>query len=62
MRILVFLCTVVLSSALVIVLDTEPKVQGIKPGQGRWIIMTSFGWKEKLSSPCRKISLHVKLF
>jgi hypothetical protein len=50
-----------------IVLATEPKVRGFKPGRGRWIFKggkisdtTSFGGEVNPWAPCRKISWHGK--
>jgi hypothetical protein len=49
---------------VVIVVATEPKVSGFKPGWGRWISKIrstpSFGGEVKPSAPCSKILGHVK--
>jgi hypothetical protein len=53
---------------MVIVLVTEPKVFGFKPGQERLIFKggkthstPTFGGEVKPEFPCRKVLLHVKV-
>jgi hypothetical protein len=59
---------IALGGVIVIVLTTESKLRGFKPGRERWIFRamkirstTSFGVKIKPSSPCRKILRHIKV-